>query len=117
MHLPVFAECICLVEDIKNFELFVCDTQKAVIGGVFNEFIFSPRLDNLMMSFCGLTALIEASKDEKALAAEKRVWSLVLFDHEEVGSQSAHGAGSPIAEELVRRITNSPEVRQPAIQD
>ena len=43
-----------LVDSIKDFELSVVDTQKSTIGGVYNEFIFSPRLDNLLMSFCSL---------------------------------------------------------------
>lgn len=93
------------MEDIKDFELSVVDSQKAVLGGAFNEFIFSARLDNLMMSFCGLMvllylsfvieytqALIDAAKDEKAISEEKNVLSVLLFDNEEIGSQSAYGA-------------------------
>jgi len=106
----------CDVEDIRDFELSVCDTQKSVLGGLFNEFIFSPRIDNLMMSFCGLTALIEASQDSKAIAEENNVLGLALFDNEEVGSDSAHGAASPIVSELVRRLTNSTELFEIAIR-
>lgn len=109
-------ELKCDVNDIRDFELCVCDTQKAVIGGLHNEFIFSPRLDNLMMSFCGLMGLIEASKDVQGLEKESNVLSIVLFDHEEVGSESAHGAASPIVNELVKRITNSSQLIEIAIR-
>lgn len=44
----------CKVEEIRDFEICVFDTQKSVVGGLYNEFIFSGRLDNLMMSFCSL---------------------------------------------------------------
>jgi len=109
-------ELKCNVEDITEFELCVTDTQKAAIGGINHEFIFSPRLDNLMMSFCGLTALIEATKDTKNFAEESNVLALALFDHEEVGSASAHGAASPIVNELVKRLTNSVELMEIAIR-
>jgi len=110
------SEINCAPEDIKDFELSVVDTQPSVIGGIHNEFIFSPRIDNLMMSFCSLTALIESSRDEKSLAAEKNIRSIILFDNEEIGSETAHGAGSPIVNELIKRVTNSPELFEIAIR-
>ena len=39
---------------IKDLELCLFDTLPAAIGGINDEYIFSARLDNLMMSFCGL---------------------------------------------------------------
>ena len=45
------------VEAIRDFELSLYDTCPPAIGGALNEFIFSARLDNLMSTFCGVTAL------------------------------------------------------------
>jgi len=112
----VASELKCKVEDIRELELSVVDSQKSVIGGVFNEFIFSPRLDNLMMSFCSIMALIEATKDDSILKKEKNVWNTFLFDNEEVGSQTSHGAASPMVNELVKRVTRSPELFEIAIR-
>lgn len=46
------------VEQIKDFEVCLYDTQPASLGGLNEEFIFSARLDNLMMSFCSLNVII-----------------------------------------------------------
>jgi len=107
-------ELKCLAGDIVDFELCLYDTQKSTIGGVFNEFIFSPRLDNLMMSFVALTSVLESLKDNN-LAQEKNVRAIALFDHEEVGSDSTHGAGSPIMNELVKRLS-TPDLFEIAIR-
>lgn len=45
--------------EVHDFELCLYDTQPSAIGGIFDEFIASPRLDNLMMSFCSTRALID----------------------------------------------------------
>jgi len=109
------SELKCKVEEIKDFELSVVDTQPSVIGGINNEFIFSPRLDNLMMSFCSLSALIGSSSEE-TLQNDKNIRMVVLFDNEEIGSQTAHCAGSPIVNEVIKRITNSNELFEIAIR-
>ena len=60
------------------------------MGGVYNEFIFRGRLDNLAMSWCCLAALIDSCRDD-SLDNETGIRAIALFDHEEVGSRSAQG--------------------------
>ncbi len=88
--------------DIVDFELSVVDTQPSVIGGLFDEFIFSPRIDNQMMSFCSLQALIEASSGPQ-LANEAATWVVALYDNEEVGSETdRYNSLSPLPESQTR---------------
>lgn len=97
----------CEPGDICDFELQACDTQPSLIGGAMKEFVFSGRLDNLCMSFCSLQALIDATSSENSLQDETGVRMVALFDHEEVGSNSAQGAGSPVMLDALSRITSS----------
>jgi len=98
-------ELNCAVGDIQNFDLSVCDTQPAAIGGGLDEFVFSPRLDNLCMSYCSISGLIKASSD--SLANEENVLSVILFDNEEVGSSSPQGACSPILVDTIARVNSA----------
>lgn len=52
-------------------------------------------------------ALIDATSSEGSLEAESGVRMVALFDHEEVGSDSAQGAGSPAMLNALSRITNT----------
>lgn len=111
-HHPVLLQLIanqacCEPDKIFDFELQVCDTQPSLIGGAMKEFIFSGRLDNLCMSFCSLKALIESTSADGSLDDESGVRMVALFDHEEVGSNSAQGAGSPAMLDALSRITKS----------
>lgn len=111
-HHPVLLQLIanqacCEPDEICDFELQVCDTQPSLVGGAMKEFIFSGRLDNLCMSFCSLKALIESTSAESSLDDESGVRMVALFDHEEVGSNSAQGAGSPAMLDALSRITKS----------
>eukprot|EP00798_Chlamydomonas_sp_ICE-L_P005202 gene5202-18429_t len=83
--------------DIVDFELHLCDVQPGVIGGACGEFVFVGRLDNLAMSWISLKGV--GSLDE-----ETGVRSVALFDHEEVGSDSAQGAGGPVMRDTITRV-------------
>uniref|UniRef100_A0A2P2L4H3 Uncharacterized protein MANES_06G117700 n=1 Tax=Rhizophora mucronata TaxID=61149 RepID=A0A2P2L4H3_RHIMU len=97
----------CEPDDICDFELQACDTQPSLIGGAAKEFVFSGRLDNLCMSFCSLKALIDSTSSASDLKDESGVRMVALFDHEEVGSDSAQGAGSPVMLDALSRVTSS----------
>lgn len=93
------------VKKIADFELNLYDVQRASLGGARSEFIHSARLDNLASCFMALESLLlHVSSD---LENDEDIPLVVMFDHEEVGSQSATGAGSPIISEAVRRISTA----------
>ncbi|KAL5748305.1 hypothetical protein ACOSQ2_025602 [Xanthoceras sorbifolium] len=111
-HHPILIQMIasqvgCFPDDICDFELQACDTQPSIVAGIKKEFVYSGRLDNLCMSFCSLKALIDTTSFESNLEDETGVRMVALFDHEEVGSDSAQGAGSPVMLDALSRITNS----------
>lgn len=96
------------VQDIIDFELNLYNIQKASLGGAHSEFLHSARLDNLASCFLALKGLVEYTKDDKNHLEKDGDISLVaLFDHEEVGSESTTGAGSPIMGEAVKRISDA----------
>eukprot|EP00252_Welwitschia_mirabilis_P024030 TRINITY_DN6971_c0_g1_i1.p1 TRINITY_DN6971_c0_g1~~TRINITY_DN6971_c0_g1_i1.p1 ORF type:complete len:485 (-),score=85.26 TRINITY_DN6971_c0_g1_i1:108-1562(-) len=96
----------CKAEEICDFELQLYDTQPSSTGGIAKEFIFSGRLDNLCMSFCALKGLIDSTASDESLCDEIGVRMISLFDHEEVGSDSAQGAGSPVLLNALSRVTS-----------
>mmetsp|Transcript_11349 Transcript_11349/g.12869 ORF Transcript_11349/g.12869 Transcript_11349/m.12869 type:complete len:480 (+) Transcript_11349:213-1652(+) len=104
--LKVLGEKIgCKPEEIIDVELSLCDTQKGAIGGVADELIFTPRVDNQVHCYTSLEALISYSNSGK-LDSDPDVSVIALFDHEEVGSDSNEGAGSPIMRDAVVRISS-----------
>lgn len=90
------------VNQIEDFELVLYDHQKSTIGGINDEFIFSPRLDNLTSCFCATSGLIESSND---LDDQRGIQMISLFDHEEIGSVSAQGADSTFLPDIIQRLT------------
>jgi aspartyl aminopeptidase len=95
----------CQAADINDFELCLYDTQKAAIAGANDEFLNSARLDNLMMSFCALNALLESVD---TIPNDSQIRMVALFDNEEVGSQTAHGADSNLLETTLKRLSALP---------
>ena len=85
---------------ILAYDAMCHDLQPSRLSGWREEFLSAPRLDNLCSSFCCLSALL-ARLDEESEPTHLPV--LVLFDHEEVGSESSRGAASPMLPELLER--------------
>ncbi len=85
-------------EDLLSWELAVYDVQKGCLWGANEEFIASRQLDNLASCYAALTALIATQQPTATCVT-------ALFDHEEVGSESAAGAGSSFITDVLARIS------------
>lgn len=102
--------------DIVDFELILYDTQPSCLGGLNDEFIFSARLDNLNMTYCSVMGLISSVSDTSASSLENdtSIRLISCFDHEEIGSLSAHGADSNLLPAILRRLSVIPSLSQDA---
>jgi aspartyl aminopeptidase len=95
-------------DEIVDFELNLYDTQPASLGGITKEFLYSARLDNLATVFCATEALVDYTNGVDSTFSDSSDVSLtVVFDHEEVGSISSQGAGSPVMASAVERIASA----------
>lgn len=83
--------------DLLSWEMAVHDVQAGCVWGVDQEFIASRQLDNLASCHAALLALM-ATRQPTATCV------VVLFDHEEVGSESAAGAGGSFVSDMLARI-------------
>lgn len=84
--------------EVLGFDLMTHDLTPSAVTGADGDFVSAPRLDNQATCYAGLEALLAAP-------ATAYVPVLALFDHEEVGSQSDHGAQSDLLLTVLERIT------------
>ena len=87
-------------EEILDFDLSLFDVNPPCLGGSDKEFIYSARLDNLLMSYCAIDAILEAEVTDQ-------VKLIALFDNEEVGSVSHSGADSSMLPNILDKIAKS----------
>jgi aspartyl aminopeptidase len=85
-------------DKVLAWDLSLYPVEPSRIGGGSDEFLFAPRLDNLAGCHSALRAFLAAS------AAPSVTRGIVFFDHEEVGSESARGAGSSMLRTLLLRL-------------
>jgi aspartyl aminopeptidase len=83
--------------DLLSWELAAYDVQPGCLWGANEEFIASRQLDNLASCHAALSALA-------AVDAPPATCVAALFDHEEVGSESAAGAGGSFVGDVLARI-------------
>jgi len=94
-------------DTIVGYDLSLYDTERAAIGGLHGEFVFSARLDNLASCHAATTALAAATAPSPATRL------IALYDHEECGSRSAVGAAGSVLRDAVTRIVEAHADRQP----
>lgn len=88
---------------ILQQDLMLFDTAAPTRAGHQGEFIFAARLDNLAMCHAGITALIRS----RHAIPGGMLPMVVLFDHEEVGSDSVYGAGSNLISNTLERVVSA----------
>ena len=84
-------------EDVISSDMFLYPRQHGVVFGMENEFIASPRLDDLQCAFSATEAFLNAENKEKLLIS-------AVFDNEEVGSLTKQGADSTFLEEFLEIV-------------
>ena len=89
------------VTDVAWWDLCLFDTTPAAVIGADQSLIASARLDNQLSCWAATRAIIDAppSADHTSVIA--------LFDHEEVGSESATGAAGPLLGTVLERLATS----------
>lgn len=83
---------------IASMDLFLYDLAKASLCGINEDFIVSGRLDNLAMSHAILTSLLKTEHPQSCSVA-------VLYDNEEIGSQTLQGASGSFLGDILERIS------------
>lgn len=87
----------CRKDDILSYELYAYQWEKGCRLGFENEFISSPRLDNLTSVKACLEGILADKRDAGLDVA-------VLFDNEEVGSHTKQGGASMVLSNVLERI-------------
>lgn len=86
-------------DEVLAWDVMTFDTNPACLAGLGEEFLVSGRIDNLLSCFIAVDSLVATAE-----SPGPHVPMICLFDHEEVGSISATGAGGSLLENVVSRI-------------
>ncbi len=83
---------------ILNYDLYLYNHQEGYFWGSNDEFMSSPKLDDLQCAYTTLLGFIKSSKNAN-------VSVYCCFDNEEVGSTTRQGANSTFLEDVLQRIS------------
>ena len=83
---------------ICDYDLYLTNATENFYAGVNQELLCSPKLDNLTSSYSSIKSLINSNG--------KKINIAVLFDNEEVGSQTKQGAGGKLLIDTLERLNS-----------
>ena len=84
-------------ENVLGYDLYLVNASAPYRFGLNDEFIASPRIDNLTSVYASLQALLSHEESEGVCVT-------ALLDNEETGSLTAQGADGDFLEKTLRRI-------------
>lgn len=84
-------------KEIVDYDIYLASDEKPFMSGVEDEFLCSPRIDNLSSVLSSVLALMDSNPKTTAVAA--------VLDNEEVGSSTKQGAGGTFLADVVKRIS------------
>lgn len=84
-------------DDILSYDLCLYNAEKSCFIGFDEDFLSAPRLDNITSSFACLAGISNCGIKHGVSAA-------ILFDNEEVGSQTKQGANSSLLGMLLEKL-------------
>ena len=87
-------------ENVISYDLYLVNADMPYSFGLNDEFLASPRIDNLTSVYASLSALVKEG-------ARTGVCVAACMDNEEMGSLTAQGADGDFMETVLRRIAYS----------
>lgn len=90
-------------DNIVAHDLFLYNREEGRVFGANDEFLITPRFDNLSSVYTSLVAFLATAEQDKSVPV------LAVFDNEEVGSSTKQGANSTFLDMTLRRIAGSEE--------
>lgn len=88
------------VNSILQHDLFLINNQEGYFWGIDEEFISSPKLDDLQCAYTTLLGFVKSNN-------KHNISVYCCFDNEEVGSTTRQGANSNFLDNVLNRINDS----------
>lgn len=88
-------------EDILGSDLFLYCRGRGTVWGASNEYISTPKLDDLQCAYAVLQAFLASAPADGAANV------CAIFNNEEIGSKTRQGAASTVLQDTLRRINEA----------
>lgn len=96
------------VSDLEALDLELFDVQTATRGGINDDFMFAPRIDDRLCSYTAINALITHARSAlSSLNTFKGLSVAYIANNEEIGSSTRTGAEGNFFRSVIERIIST----------